>query len=88
MDLAPPADHLMHYLLTTMDTPIVSHATNFHPESVTLDHYDQLCTTETYCEDTLFAFGSEDYQAEPARSSKSTLMEIPFGSTITPAQVA
>ena len=71
-----------------MDTPTVFHAVNTHPEGVTLDYYDQLCTKETYCEDTLFAFGSEDYQAEPARSSRSTLMEIPFGSTITPATAA
>ena len=45
----------------TMDIPTAFHATSMHPESVTLDFYDNLRYDECYCEDTLWAYGSEDY---------------------------
>ena len=64
----------MQTLFIQMDTLTVFPATSTHPESVTLDYYDQLCQKEYYCEDTLFAFGSEAYQPTLVNDTKSTQM--------------
>ena len=75
------AVHLMQKLFILMDTPIASHATNTHPEGKLLDYYDQQCVTESYCQDTLFAFGSEDYQPPLVKDTKFMLMIPLSGST-------
>ena len=67
---------LMQKLFTMMDTPTVFHATSIHPESVTLDYYDQRCENEYHCEDTLYAFGSEAYQPTLVNDTRSILMEM------------
>ena len=73
---------LMHYQFMTMDTPTAFLATSMNPESVTLDHYDQLEYTKCTCEETLWAYGSEDYLKPPALSTESTEMERSCASTI------
>ena len=52
---------LMHYQFMTMDTPTVFLATSMNPESVTLDHYDQMEYDPCTSEELLWAYGSEDY---------------------------
>ena len=77
---------LMLNLFTLTDTPIalrVKHT--FHP-MINLDYYDQLQTKECYCEDTLFAFGSEDYLKPPVLNTESTETEMSCASIITMLQ--
>ena len=80
---------LMQKLFTTMgmlialpvipiSTPMKNYnnyRTSWNPESVTLDYYDQRCENEYYCEETLYAFGSEAYQQILVNDTRSTLME-------------
>ena len=73
----------MHYHDTTMDTPTVFHATSMNPESVTLDHYDQLPYDECTSEEILWAYGSEDYLKPPVQSTESIETEMYYASTIT-----
>ena len=61
-----------HYQFMTMDTPTAFPATSMNPESVTLDYYDQLEYTKCTCEETLWAYGGEDYLKPPALSTEST----------------
>ena len=65
-----------------MDMPTVSLAEPISPLK-NLDYYDQLEANECYCEDTLYAFGSEDYQKLPVPSIESTKMEKHFASITT-----
>ena len=76
------AGRLMPKQFTQMDTPTASHATNTHQEGKLLDYYDQRCVTESYCQDTLFAFGSEDYQQQPVNDTRFMLMG-PLSDSIT-----
>ena len=73
---------LMHYQFMTMDTPTAFLATSMNPESVTLDHYDQLLYEKCTSEELQWAFGSEDYLRAPALSTESTEMERSCASTI------
>lgn len=65
-----------------MDMPTVSLAEPTSPVK-NLDYYDQLEVTECYCEDTLFAFGSEDYLSQPVLNTESTETETSFASITT-----
>ena len=65
----------MRLRCTLMDTPIVSLVKTTHHHThlmLNLDHYDQMEWNATYCDDTLFAYGSEDYLTAPVSVSKST----------------
>ena len=73
----------MHYHVTTMDTPTVFHATSMNPESVTLDHYDQMEYDRCTSEELLWAYGSEDYLSQRSLSTKSTATEMSCASIIT-----
>ncbi|MEL0190600.1 MAG: hypothetical protein VW878_07225 [Candidatus Poseidoniales archaeon] len=58
-----------------MDIATVSLVKPLHHHThlmLNLDHYDQMEWNATYCEDTLFAYGSEDYLTAPVNVSKST----------------
>lgn len=73
-------------LFTLTDTPIVLRVKHiFHP-MINLDYYDQLQTKECYCEDTLFAFGSEDYLNPPVQNTGFTETETSCASIITMLQ--
>ena len=72
----------MHYHVTTMDTPTVFHATSMNPESVTLDHYDQMEYDRCTSEELLWAYGSEDYLSQRSLSTKSTATEMSCASII------
>ena len=71
---------LSQYMMT--GTPIAFPATSMNPESVTLDHYDQLLYEKCTSEELQWAFGSEDYLRAPALSTESTEMERSCASTI------
>ena len=73
----------MHYHVTTMDTPTVFHATSMNPESVTLDHYDQMEYDKCTSEELLWAYGSEDYLSQRSLSTKSTETGMSCASIIT-----
>ena len=83
MNPAQTAEAPMHYQFMTMDTPTVFHATSMNPESVTLDHYDQLPYDECTSEEILWAYGSEDYLKPPVQSTESIETEMYYASTIT-----
>ena len=77
----------MHLLYTMMVILIVflvtltllhTHLTQMY----NLDYYDNLEWNQTYCEDTLFAFGAEDYLNVPVLNSEFTKMESNYDSTI------
>jgi hypothetical protein len=51
-------------------------------EMINLDYYDQRTDKECYCEDTLFAFGSEDYLSQRVQSSEYTETEMSCASII------
>ena len=72
---------LMRSPSTQTDMPFVLPAKLISTLMINLDYYDQLCLNEQYSEDTLFAFGSEEYLQTPANDSKYTKTEIPLGFT-------
>ena len=71
-----------------MDTHTVSLVIPTNLDSPNLDYYDQLCVTESYCKDTLFAFGSEDYLNVLVSDTKSMPTENSFDFIITTEQEA
>ena len=62
-----------------MDIATASHVSLIHLHThrmLNLDYYDTQQWIETYCEDTLFAFGSEDFQ-QPGRGVDSAVEPVP-----------
>jgi len=66
---------VMHFPSMMTGTPIAFLVTLTLKEMKNLDYYDQMSWNQQYCEDTLFAFGSEDYLKQPARNIESTKTE-------------
>ena len=55
--------------------PFVLHVKPISTQMINLDYYDQLCLNEQYSEDTLFAFGSEEYLNPHVSDSSYTQMD-------------
>ena len=69
---------VIHFALAVTLTHLHTHL----PQMYNLDYYDQMEWNQTYCEDTLFAFGAEDYLNVPVLNSEFTKMESNYDSTI------
>lgn len=69
---------VIHIALAVTPTHLHTHQNLMY----NLDYYDNMEWKQTYCEDTLFAFGAEDYLNVPVLNTEFTKMESNYDSTI------